>query len=453
MTGAKLMKTEKAGTVMQHVWIERSHRSKGKRLMTTKLKNWAGNYTYSSANVDYPETMEQLQALVKQYAKLRVLGTRHSFNSIADSTEHLVSLERFAPEVSINREKNTVTISANVTYGQLSPILHREGFALHNLASLPHISVVGACATATHGSGVRNANLASAVSGLELVTADGNLVSLSRERDGELFNGAVVGLGGLGVIVKLTLDLLPTFEMSQDVYERLPMSQMEQHFDAIMLSAYSISLFTDWQGDSVNQVWLKKRFEGKESTAQPDFFGAKPASRGMHPIGELSAEQCTEQLGVRGPWHERLPHFRIDATPSAGDELQSEYFVARADAVEAILAVRDLRDVIGPHLLISEIRTIAADDLWMSPCYHQDSVAIHFTWKLDWPAVSKVLPVIEAQLAPFNAKPHWGKLFTMLPRHVQSRYEKLPDFKQLLQHYDPQGKFRNAFLDITLFGN
>ncbi|HSS99943.1 MAG TPA: D-arabinono-1,4-lactone oxidase, partial [Terriglobales bacterium] len=406
-----------------------------------------------SANVDYPKTVEQLQALVKQYGKLRVLGTRHSFNSIADSTEHLISMERFAPEVNINRERNSVTISANVTYGQLAPILHREGFALHNLASLPHISVVGAITTATHGSGVRNRNLASAVSGLELVAADGNLVSFSRERDGELFNGAVVGLGGLGVIVKLTLDLLPAFEMSQDVYTHLPVSQLEEHFDAIMSSAYSVSLFTDWQGDSVNQVWLKKRFEGSDSDRQSDFFGAKPASRGMHPIGELSAEQCTEQLGVRGPWHERLPHFRIDATPSAGDELQSEYFVARSDAVEAILAIRDLREAISPHLLISEIRTIAADDLWMSPCYDQDSVAIHFTWKQDWPTVSKVLPLIESQLAPFNAKPHWGKLFTMLPRHVQSRYEKLPNFKQLLQQYDPQGKFRNAFLDTTLFGS
>ncbi|MEO8609759.1 MAG: FAD-binding protein [Chloroflexota bacterium] len=421
--------------------------------MVTKLSNWAGNYTYSSEQVDYPETVEQVQALVKQYDKLRVLGTRHSFNSIADSTEHLISLERFAPAVSINREKRTVSISANVTYGQLCPILHREGFALHNLASLPHISVVGACTTATHGSGVRNRNLASAVSGLELVSADGNLVSLSRKQDGEILNGAVVGLGGLGVVVNLTIDLLPDFEMSQHVYEHLPISQLEQHFDAIISSAYSVSLFTDWQGDSVNQVWLKKRVEDNDSVSATDFFGAKPATRAMHPIGELSADQCTEQLGIRGPWHERLPHFRIDATPSAGDELQSEYFVARTDAVEAILAVSSLREALAPHLLVSEIRTIAADNLWMSPCYHQDSVAIHFTWKQNWPAVSKVLPIIEAQLAPFNAKPHWGKLFTMLPRHVQSRYDKLGDFKHLLHQYDPQGKFRNAFLDTTLFGS
>jgi xylitol oxidase len=428
--------------------------SKGKRLMVTKLNNWAGNYTYSSENVDYPETVEQLQELVRQYDKLRVLGTRHSFNSIADSTEQLISLERFAPEVNINHEQSTVSISANVTYGQLAPILHREGFALHNLASLPHISVAGACTTATHGSGVRNPNLASAISGLELVTANGDLVSLSRERDGELFNGAVIGLGGLGVIFNLTLDLLPNFEVSQHVYEQLSLSQLEQHFDAIVSSAYSVSLFTDWQGTSVNQAWLKQRWDDTNALPpQADFFGAKPATKPMHPIGELSGDQCTEQLGIRGPWHERLPHFRIDATPSAGDELQSEYFIARSDAVEAILAVRGLRDTISPHLLISEIRTIAADNLWMSPCYHQDSVAIHFTWKPDWPSVSQVLPMIEAQLAPFNAKPHWGKLFTMLPRHIQDRYEKLPDFKQLLQQYDPQHKFRNAFLDTTLFGS
>jgi xylitol oxidase len=422
--------------------------------MVTRIKNWAGNYEYSTVNLYHPKTVEQLQTLVKQNKKLKVLGTRHSFNGIADSTENLVSLDQYKPDVSIDHEHSTVSIGANIHYGELCGMLQREGFALHNLASLPHISVVGACTTATHGSGDRNRNLAAAVSSLEIVTGDGSLVSLSRDHDGERFEGAVIGLGALGVVVNLTLELLPAFEMSQQVYQNLPLSQLEAHFDEIMSSQYSVSLFTDWQREHIDQVWLKQRIEDSSSvTPQFEFFGATLARKPMHPIAGLSAEQCTTQLGIRGPWHERLPHFRIEATPSAGNELQSEYFVPRPHAVPALRAISALRHEFFPHLLVSEVRSIAADNLWMSPCYHQDSIAIHFTWKPNWQAVSKLLPRIEAQLAPFHARPHWGKLFTMPPQHLQSLYEKRSHFQQLIREYDPEGKFRNAFLDTTLFGN
>ncbi len=420
-------------------------------VIITKLKNWAGNYQYSTTNVHYPKTVDQIQALVERCEKLRVLGTRHSFNTLADSSENLLSLDRFAPTISIDAQRRTATIAASVKYGDLSQALYRGGFALHNLASLGHISVVGACATATHGSGVGNQNLAAAIASMTFVSANGDLIMLSRDRDGDLFNGAVVHLGGLGVVVSLTLDLLPTFDVSQNVYERLPIAQLDDNFDEIMSSAYSVSLFTDWQHDYVNQIWLKARHEDHNSIAQPpEFFGARPATREMHPIAELSAEQCTVQLGVRGAWHERLPHFRIDATPSAGAELQTEYFVPRARAVEAMRALRTLSADLAPLLMITEIRTIAADDFWISPCYHQDSVAFHFTWQPDWSAVNQVLPLIEAQLAPFNARPHWGKLFTIPPQRIQSFYEKLPQFRDLLHHYDPQGKFRNTFLDTNI---
>jgi xylitol oxidase len=269
--------------------------------------------------------------------------------------------------------------------------------------------VAGACSTATHGSGQKNGNLATAVSGLEIVTAEGKIVNLSRERDAETFNGAVVGLGALGVITKITLDIQPSFMMRQYVYENLPLSELKNHFGAIEASGYSVSLFTDWQNQRINEIWIKSRIEkGRAFQATPEFFGAKLATRNMHPIAALSAENCTEQMGVPGPWYERLPHFRMGFTPSAGKELQSEYFVPRDRAVEAILAVERLRDQVSPALLITEIRTIAADKLWMSPCYEQDCVTIHFTWKPDRPTVSKLLPVIERELAPFNP-PTLGK--------------------------------------------
>jgi xylitol oxidase len=334
----------------------------------------------------------------------------------------------------------------------LCPYLDGKGFALHNLASLPHISVAGACSTATHGSGQRNGNLATAASALEIVTADGKIVNLSRERDGETFSGAVVGLGALGVITKVTLDIQPSFMIRQYVYENLPLSELKEHFDAIESSGYSVSLFTDWQKQRINELWIKSRVEeGQAFHATPEFFGAKLATRNLHPIAELSAENCTEQMGVPGPWYERLPHFRMGFTPSAGKELQSEYFVPRQHAVEAILAVERLRDQVGPSLLITEIRTVAADNLWMSPCYQQDCVTIHFTWKPDWPAVSKLLPVIEKELAPFNARPHWGKLFTISPAELKRIYKKMREFVELGKQYDPQGKFRNEYLNKNIF--
>jgi xylitol oxidase len=277
-------------------------------------------------------------------------------------------------------------------------------------------------------------------------------VKLSRKADGEVFQGAVVGLGALGAITRITLDIQPTYRMRQYVYENLPLAQMKNHFDDIQSSGYSVSLFTDWQKQRLNEVWIKSRVgDGQAFAAPQEFFGAKLAVRNLHPIAELSAENCTEQMGVPGPWYERLPHFRMGFTPSAGKELQSEYFVPRRNAVDAILAVERLRDQITPHLLISEIRTIAADDLWMSTCYRQPSVTIHFTWKPDWPAVSRLLPIIEKELSPFQTRPHWGKLFTLPPAEIRSRYEKLADFIQLATKYDPKGKFRNDFLNTYIF--
>lgn len=417
------------------------------------LKNWAGNITYSTNKLYLPESTEQVQALVKQHRKLKVLGTRHCFNTIADSADVFLSTHKLDQVIELNKESGTVTAGAGITYGKLSLYLHENGFALHNLASLPHISVAGACATATHGSGERNGNLATAVAGMEMVTASGDIVQFSREKDAAQLHAAVVALGATGVVTTITLAIQPSFEVAQNVFTHLPMQQLYDHFDEIEASGYSVSLFTDWKQDAINEVWVKRRVE-KDQPLQPlpEFFGAAAATRNLHPIAELSAENCTEQMGVPGPWYNRLPHFKMGFTPSNGVELQSEYFVPRKHAVEAIRAVAKLGGQVSPYLFISEIRTVAADELWMSPCYHQPSVAIHFTWKQDWPNVSRLLPLIEKELAPFHAKPHWGKLFTVTHEELKKRYEKMPAFLEQVKQYDPQGKFRNAFLDKNLYG-
>lgn len=419
-----------------------------------KMTNWAGNLQYGTDRLYSAQSLEQVRQFVKEQSRLKVLGTRHCFNNIADSTDGFLSMPSMDKEISVDKQGRTVNVEAGTRYGQLCPHLDEQGFALHNLASLPHISIAGACTTGTHGSGVRNGNLSTAVSELEFVLASGELLKLSRERDGDTFRGAVVGLGALGVITKVTLDVQPRYTMRQYVYENLPLSQLKDHFDEIVSSAYSVSLFTDWQKRRINEVWLKSRVDDTKSADAPkEFYGAKRATKNLHPIADLSAENCTEQMGVPGPWYERLPHFRMGFTPSAGKELQSEYFIPRQHAVDAILAVEKLRDQVSPHLMISEIRTIAADDLWMSPCYKRDNVTLHFTWKPDWPAVRAVLPVIEKELGPFQPRPHWGKLFTISSSQLHSSYEKLPEFAELCRRYDPKGKFRNEFLNRNIFGN
>jgi xylitol oxidase len=411
-------------------------------------RNWAGNYRYSALELHVPESVEQIQELVADSSRIKVLGTRHSFNGIADCTESLLSLQRLNNVIALNHTKSTVTVEGGIRYGELCQYLHSHGYALHNLASLPHITVAGACATATHGSGDLNGNLATAVHSLQVVKANGEVVGFSREQHDGVIAGAIVGLGGLGVVTEITLDVVPEFQMSQYVYENLPLVLLKEHFDDIFSSAYSVSLFTDWKESRFNQVWLKKKITDPASNqAEPEFFGAARAIAHRHPVPGYTAENCSEQMGIPGPWYERLPHFRMNFAPSAGEELQSEYFVPRQAAYHALCAIDRIRDYISPLLYVSEVRTIAQDNLWMSPCYKQESVAFHFTWKPNWDAVQAVLPIIEKQLAPFDARPHWGKLFTVPSAQLQSLYEKLPDFQQLLLHCDPEGKFRNAFMN------
>ena len=416
--------------------------------------NWAGNLTYGAARLLKPATVEEAQAAVHAAAKVRALGSRHCFNDIADTTGTQISLERLRKVVSLDTARRRVTVEGGARYGDVGPWLHERGYALHNLASLPHISIAGACATATHGSGTALGNLATAVAAIEFIDATGDLVTLSREKNADTFAGAAVSLGALGVITRLTLDVVPAFDVRQTVYRDLPVAALEAHFDEIMASGYSVSLFTDWRGDTIEQAWIKARVDGGRITAaEPSFFGARPATTNLHPVAELDAVNCTEQMGVAGPWYDRLPHFRMGFTPAGGGDYQVEYFVPRRHAVAAVQALHRHGERLAPLLMISEIRTVAADDLWLSPCYRQPCVVFHFSFKPDWPGLKKILPGMEEVLAPFDPRPHWGKLFTMPPSAVRARYEKLPAFRALLDAHDPGGKFRNAFVERMIFAN
>lgn len=415
------------------------------RHKVTLMNNWAGNVTYSTTHVVRPRSVEEAQELIAGADLVRPLGTRHSFSLVADSTGTLMSTERLDRIVELG--DTTVTVEAGIRYGELGSALHQHGLALSNFASLPHISVGGAIATGTHGSGVHNPSLAAAASALEIVCADGSIRRLQRGDDD--FDGAVVALGALGLVARVTLDVVPAFELRQYVFEDLPWQAVDTDLGEILAGGYSVSLFTSWTEGGVGQVWVKTT---DELDAPSAYFGATPASARRNPVPGAHSENTTDQLGVPGPSADRLPHFRLGFTPSGGDELQSEYIVAREHGIDAIRELRRLGSIVSPLLLISEIRTIAADTLWLSPFYERDSIAFHFTWKPLGDDVLAVLPRIEAALAPFHPRPHWGKLFTTSPQDVTARYPKLPNFRRLRDELDPAGKFRNAFVDHYVAG-
>ena len=407
-----------------------------------QLANWAGNHVYRAAQVHLPATVEELREVVARAPRVHALGSRHSFSDIGDSAE-LVALDGLAADVVVGPVAQTVTCSAGLMYGELAEALAGQGVALHNLASLPHISIAGAIATATHGSGNANGNLATAVCGVELVTSDGEILTVRRgEPD---FDGLVVGLGALGVVTRVTLDVEPAYEARQRVFEGLSWDALHEHFDDITASGYSVSVFTRW-GETVDQVWIKSRVTDAPEQQREELFGAVAATVDRHPILGLDAVNCTPQLGVPGAWSDRLPHFRMGFTPSNGEEIQSEYHVARRHAEGAIRAVHALGTTLRPVLQVAEIRTIAADELWMSPQYRRASVALHFTWTREPEAVARVLVELEAALAPFEARPHWGKAFRATAAEIAPLYERLPDFARLAQHLDPRGAFRNDWL-------
>ena len=409
-------------------------------------RNWASNLVYGSERILAPRSIEELADAVRSATRVKALGSRHCFNTIADTDGVHVVARELPAEVAVDGARRVVRVAAGLRYGDVAPQLDREGWAFSNLASLPHISLAGAVATGTHGSGDAVASLAASVAAVELVAADGELHRFARG-DAD-FEGVVVSLGALGIVTALELDIVPTYDIAQTVYERLPLDAVLADLDAVTGLGYSVSMFHTWRDPAViDQLWVKRRADAA-GTAPDEVLGASRAAVKRHPLPDVSAESCTDQLGEPGPWFARLPHFKLEFTPSNGDELQSEYLVPRGNAVAALSALRELAARIAPLLQVCELRTVARDDLWLSPAYRTDVMGLHFTWKPDQPGVEALLPTIEAALAPLGARPHWGKLFTLdgAEQRMPRLYPRWDDFAVLRDRLDPRGVFRNDFL-------
>ncbi len=408
--------------------------------------NWSGTYAYRASQVHRPRNVAEVQHLVRAAGRLHPLGTRHSFNGVADG-DALLSVAGLGGSAVVDPEARTVTVPAAMRYGDLARVLEPAGWALANLASLPHISVAGSVATATHGSGNANQSLASAVTGLVLVDGTGRLVRLGP--DSPDLPGAVVGLGALGVVVELTLAIEPSYPMRQDIYERLPWSALTESFADVMGAGYSVSAVTDFAGDTVEMLWVKSRMDAATEPLPATLFGATAATEQRHLTRGNDPHACTPQLGEPGPWYDRLPHFRLEFTPSSGAEIQSEWLLDRAYAADVIEALRSIGPRIAPTIRSAEIRTVAADGLWLSSAYERDVFGVHFTWHPDEARVDRLVGEVESVLAPFAPRPHWGKVFG--PDHDWTAlYPRLADFRRLVERYDPDGVFRNDYLRQTV---
>jgi xylitol oxidase len=413
--------------------------------VTADLLNWSGTYHFTAREMIAARTIGEVQRAVagRPGGRVRAIGTRHSFNDLADNGATLVSVTGIAPEPVIDEAAHTVTVGAGVTYGALAAWLQDQGWALGNLGSLPHISVAGATATGTHGSGSRNRILSAALAGLQYVAADGEL--RHADRSAQDFGGMAVGLGAFGIVVRVTLDIEPSYLVRQDAYTHLPWDRAVAELESIMSAAYSVSLFTDWSGESLRAAWVKRRVESAEDSVPDEFFGAR---RDPGPVRfiDAPADNLTV-VGVAGPWSQRLPHFRLDSTPSNGDEIQSEYFVDRQHGAAALEAVRRRSRGITPVLMVTEIRATAQDELWLSGSYQRETLAIHFTWRNRPDEVNAALKDVEEALEPFAARPHWGKVSHIRASQAAQRYPRLADARDLFERLDPDGRFSNRRLE------
>jgi xylitol oxidase len=414
---------------------------------TAARTNWSGNVTYAASRLAEPTTVAELQQLVASTPRLTALGSRHSFNTIADTDAVQVTLTGLPPELEIDTDRRVARVAAGMTHAQVAAGLEARGWALANLASLPHISVAGAVATGTHGSGVGNASLAQSVVGFEIVRASGDVEVV--DASGAL-DAHRVALGALGVVVAVHLAVEPSYRIAQTVHTGLGWDVVDEQFESIMSAGYSVSMFTGFTDDGIRQVWTKRREGRDDAVVDLAALGAVAGAEPIHPVPGSETAGVTEQGGVLGPWNERLPHFRSSFTPSAGEEIQAEYLLPAEHAVPAIQAMRTIGDQIADVLFVSELRRIAADDAWLAPSSGRDSVAFHFTFRRETEAVERALPLIEGVLAPFDPRPHWGKVSAASPERLHEAYPKLGEFAALARDLDPSGRFRNGFLDRVL---
>jgi len=407
------------------------------------MRNWCGLVEFSAQSVLAPDTLDEVQQAVASAHRIRALGTAHSFNDLADTDGIQLSVANLPIDLQVDTAQRIVRVGAGIRYGDLASLLASQGWALHNLASLTHINVAGSTATGTHGSGDRNQTLSAAVRWLQLVTAQGDVIEV--DTADPRWPGMVVHLGALGVVTRIGLAIEPAYQVRQYVFDGIQRAVIRERFDEVFASAYSVSYFTTWDQAEIGQIWMKRRDDQDPPWQAQQWMGGTLCAAKQHPLPGHDPMHCTTQQGIPGPSHERLPHFQLDFTPSSGEELQTEYLLPRDQAVAALASLEALAGRIAPLLHISEVRTMAADDLWLSGAYGRDTVAIHFTWHKDLRALD-LLSELDELLGAFGGRAHWGKLHATPQQAYAQRYPRLEEFRRLRAELDPGRRFANEHL-------
>lgn len=405
------------------------------------LNNWGGNLQFRQEALAQPETLAELATLIRDN-QVRPAGTLHSFSPIATGEGIMLSAAGLKVAPAIDPASKTARVGAASRYGDIALALEAQGLALRNMGSLPHISLAGASATGTHGSGDGNQILSASLISFSFLNHKGELITLRRGDD--LFEPCRLGLGAHGLWVEAELSVVESYQMRQDIYRDIPWAYFLEDPARLSAAGYSVSLFGKWGSDTIDQAWVKSRVS--DGTPPAEIAGIRAATESLKELAPGVGDNLTEQAGRPGPWLHRLPHFRLDATPSAGDEIQTEYFFTRDQIVGAIEVVHSLAHEVNPVLIITEIRSIAQDDAWLSPMRRGDSIALHFTFKNDVPAVTRVVEKLEAALAPFNPIPHWGKVNGFTGEQLAAVHPKLAEARTVFDELDPEGKFSSPYL-------
>ncbi|MEV6603386.1 D-arabinono-1,4-lactone oxidase [Kutzneria sp. NPDC051319] len=427
-------------------------------------RNWAGTARSQPVHVARPRDVSEIAEAVTVAAKdgftVRPRGSGHSFTSIAATDGVAIDLGEWSGVVRADRENHLVTVRSGTPLHRLNAELHRLGMAMANLGDIDAQTISGAISTGTHGTGARLGGLSTQVRALELVLADGSVVTCSPDERPDLFSAARVGLGALGVISTVTLQCVPAFALQAREFPQ-PLDAILERFDPLCDSE-----------DHVEFHWFphSDRVQVKHNIRLPADASIAPLSRARqfyeYEVMENSAFGLVCKLGRAVPsvvptlnrvcaslWSERSysdHSFRVFTTPRRVRFVETEYAVPRESLHDML---REFRAAIPrlrhPVIVPVEVRVAAADDIPLSTAYGRDSAYIAIHQYVGMP-YREYFDCFERIAGAVGGRPHWGKMHTLDASVLATRYPRFDDFRALRATVDPNGVFRNAYLDTVL---
>jgi FAD-linked oxidoreductase len=446
-------------------------------------RNWAGTATATPARWAQPRSEAEICAAVKEAAAaglpVRALGSGHSFTAAAATSGLALDLSLWTGVTAADTRTGLVTVRSGTTLRALNAALAEFGLALANLGDIDAQTIAGALATGTHGTGARLGGLATQIEALDLVLADGSLVSCSASARPDLFAATRVGLGALGVVTAVTLRCVPSFTLAAD--ERpMPVEQVIEEFGALAAANDHFEFYWFPYGRQA----LVKRNNRVPSGGPAAVPAGRAAGRAAVPAGRAAAPMpgwrrfwefevmenaafgtlC--RLGRAAP---RLvpalnrlssaalsarsytdASYRVFVTPRRVHFVESEYAVPR-ESLPGVLAElrRAVPRLADPVMFPVEVRVAAADDIWLSTAYGRDSayIAVHQYAGLPYRAY---FDLFESVVAPVAGRPHWGKLHSLDAGRLGPLYPRFEDFRRVRAEVDPEARFGNAYLARVL---